>query len=77
MQEQICRYCRYSVWAVGVGRGFFCRNKHSEFCSPMITETGKHKCLSSRQHTCNLWESRHIQFVESIEDFDVYETENN
>lgn len=58
--EERCINCKYSVWAVGVGQGFFCRNKDkiSQGGDRVIGREYKRYLIPNRNYICKFYEKK-------------------
>ncbi len=62
--EERCLNCKYSVWAVGLGQGFFCRNKDkiNQGGNRVLGREYKRYLIPNRNYTCELFEKKSCSY---------------
>jgi hypothetical protein len=58
--EERCLNCKYSVWAVGIGQGFFCRNKDKirQGGNRVVGTEFRRFLIPNRNYTCEFFEKK-------------------
>lgn len=61
-QSKSCMNCRHSIWAVGLGQGFFCRNEdkmNQGGDSVLVSSAGfKRFMIPNRDYICEFYEKK-------------------